>query len=188
MYNLNVKTAPTSEPVTEAVMKNYIKYDESDATEINLINSMLTAAREMIEAYTGRSLTEKTYTLEFDYLVVNGDSTINIPRGPVVSVSSLKYYEDGQDEAELTVNLDYYLRGGQWKEVYFPSLNSWGYYILEYISGHGATETEAVPETLKIAICETVFDWYENRGQGKDWKIPPHVITKIAAYTKHDLI
>jgi hypothetical protein len=176
VYNVTVKTDSGSEPVTEAVIKNFIKYDESDTVEINLILSMVKSAREMIEKFLNVSLKSKTYVMEFDYRAMD-DNYLKIPYGPVVSVTSLI----DSESVTLVSGTDYFQRGVQWKEIYMPYVNEDVYYTLEYISGFGgALGIEVVPEVLKEAICETVKYWYDREEGAK--VLPETVSAKISAY------
>jgi len=184
VYHVSVKTDSGSEPVDEATIKNYIKYDESDSTEITLINSLVKSARELIEYYLNVSLKSKTYTLEFDSKAVD-DYCMDVPFGPLVSCTSLAYYDnDGTTEA-LTEGTDFYLRGSQFKILYFPEINDDYYYIMEYVAGYSGASVETIPSVLKNAICKQVKVWYDREFTNK---LDPEVIGMIIPYSKQGFI
>lgn len=184
MYSVSVKTDSGSEPVTEAVIKNYIKYDESDVTEVALINSLVKGARELIEKYTNLSLKSKTYVLTFKYDAID-DYVIAVPYGPVVSITSLKFKDDGVDEETLTEDSDYYVHGNQFKELYIVSPVSTGYYTLEWESGYGGSDVETLPDVLAKAICKQALKWYERT---YDAQLDKEVIGMISPFSKQHFI
>lgn len=61
---LQVEIQPTVEPVLLADMKNYLKVDYVD--DDDLISSFITAARELVEVFTARSLVNKGYVQTMD--------------------------------------------------------------------------------------------------------------------------
>ena len=185
MYHVSIKTDSGSEPVTQAEIVNFIKYDESDTTEINLINSLVKSARELLEQYLNVSLKSKTYIMEFDSKAVD-EYMINLPFGPVVSVTSLtKYENDGTSEA-LTSGTDFYLRGLQDKTLYFPEINSDYYYALEYVAGYSGTSVQTLPDVLKNAIMELTKFWYDR--EEPDRFIPEVIKAKVQAYSKQYIL
>lgn len=184
MYSVSVKTDSGNEPVTEAVIKNYIKYDESDATEVALINSLVKGARELLEKYLNLSLKSKTYILTFKGNAID-DYILSIPYGPIVSITSLKYKADGVDEETLTEDSDYYVHGNQFKELYIVSPLTDGYYTLEYVSGYGGTDVETLPDVLAKAICKQTLKWYERT---YDAQLDKEVIGMVAPYSKQYFI
>jgi len=184
MYGITVKTDSGTEPVNEATIKNFIKYDESDATEIALILSLLKSARELIEKYLNVSLKSKTYQLSFDSVSIDEDS-FRIPYGPVVSISAFTFTGYGSIATALVENTDYYVTGNQFKEIQLPYVNEDGYYVLEYISGYGGSGVEILPDVLKNAICKQVMIWYE-RGVGEP--LDKEVIGMINPFAKQYFI
>lgn len=178
MYHVSVKTDSGSEPVTQAEITNYIKYDETDATEIALILSMAKSAREIIEKYLNVSLKSKTYVLEFDHHAMDDEYTINLPFGPFVSLTSI-VSSDGTTSTTLTTD-DYTLKGSQFKELYIPALSDDLYYTVEFISGYGGSGVETIPAVLKNAILKQTLVWYERTNNGY---LDTEVLGMINAYS-----
>jgi uncharacterized phiE125 gp8 family phage protein len=184
VYQIRIKT-DGSEPITQAELTNFLKYDEDEATELALIVSLGKSARQLIEEYLNVSLTSKTYTLEFDNYAID-DYHLTIPRGPVVNVISITQYDNEGTATELTDNSDYYLRGSQDKNVYFPVTYEEYYYKMEYIAGYGGSGVEALPEALKIAVMELAKYWYDREEQ--DRHIPETIKAKLLPYSKNFFI
>jgi uncharacterized phiE125 gp8 family phage protein len=184
--DVKLKTDITTEPVTTAYIKNYLKMGEQDTAEDALIVDLVKAARQAIEGIIQRPLAEKTYVVEFDGDDVSDDE-FELPFAPIASVTSLKTVDaEGAESEALTLNTDYHVLGNQKKRVYlntsFVSLdNSLEYnYRVEYVCGYGANGCELLPAALKMAVCELVNQWYYNRGmQGI---VPSSIYNKIYPY------
>lgn len=165
-----IKTDISTEPVTQAVAKNYIKYDGSDSTELALITSMIKSARELCEKHTGLVFAEKTIYFFVDPEDLDYRKRVDIPYYPIISVEAVYSIDDEGTETALTLNTGYYLYGMTQKQVYFPNTILIGVdatevvsYRVEYKAGYGHADTEALPEVLKMAILKQTAEWYENR-------------------------
>jgi uncharacterized phiE125 gp8 family phage protein len=168
-----LKTAPASEPVTLAEAKLHLKID-SDTSDDDLINNLITAAREQAEKFTGRALINQTWELKMDAFPTDDDdpdSAIVLQMPPLSSVSSIYYLhaETGvntQLSAANVYDLDTYqepgriiLRYGQtWPAVYsVPNA-----IVVTFIAGYGSTAS-SVPSSIKAAILLIIGHLYENR-------------------------
>lgn len=89
MY-LSRVTAPSSEPVTlaEAKVQCLVSSDITDRDD-QISNFLIPAARDRAEAQTGRALLTQTWDLYLNSFPP--DSYIEIPKPPLVSITSLKY-------------------------------------------------------------------------------------------------
>jgi uncharacterized phiE125 gp8 family phage protein len=122
---LVVVTQPTSEPVSVVEAKNFLRVSVTD--DDALIAGLIQAAREMVEAFTGRSLVRKQYRQSLDAFPYYTDSIVSqnayppsyyaLPRysttlwnysqliklfaPPLVSVDSLKYIDPSGTEQTL---------------------------------------------------------------------------------------
>ncbi len=88
-------TAPTTEPVTLSDAKSHLRV--TDADEDSLITTLISAARDIAESFTNRSLITQTWDLKLDEF----GEEIRIPSPPLVSITSVKYYD--LDEVEQTL-------------------------------------------------------------------------------------
>lgn len=86
-----VVTPSTEEPVTLPEVKLWLKVEEEETEQDDLIASLLATARARYEAYTNRIAIKTT----FDYVLdCQQDESICLPKFPLVSVTSIKGYTD----------------------------------------------------------------------------------------------
>jgi len=112
--SLNIVTPATVEPVSLAEMRVHLRI--VDTAEDDLIGSLVTAARQYIEAQTQLAIATQTYRLTLDAFPtmdvtdlsrpatfgrLQTDSAILLPRGPATSVTSITYV----DQAGATITL-----------------------------------------------------------------------------------
>src|SRR5688572_30268254 len=95
-YGLTVITRPTFEPVTLAEMRLHLRVAEDQTDEGSLITALITAARESVEKYTGRTLCDTTVEAAF---YEDPDWYFDLPKPPVIEVQSIRYsaQTDGTD-------------------------------------------------------------------------------------------
>lgn len=140
-FQLEVVTDLSVEPVTLQEAKDYMRI--SSESENDLIEELITSARERIEKYTGLSLGLKTLKAYWFYFHVPAE----IPYGPVTAINSVV---DDND-----VELEYTARGLQYKTLEAYSTQG---LAIEYEAGF-----TIVPKGLKLAILKQVSTDYENR-------------------------
>lgn len=148
-------------------LKTFMKVDGSD--EDTLIATLFTAAREMVEGYTNTSMNDDAdnYTLNLDAWPDSG--VIRVGVGPLVSVTSVKYYDSDDAQQTLAVDTDYYVdaarQPGQVVMKSMPALKAKPNAI-EVIVKAGYNEA-AVPKALVNAIQQITLNFYERRGDGQ---------------------
>jgi len=140
-FQIEILTDLTTEPVTLQEAKDYMRI--SSDSENDLIEELITSARERIEKYTGLSLGLKTLKAYWFYFHVPAE----IPYGPVTAINSVV---DDND-----VELEYTARGLQYKTLEAYSTQG---LAIEYEAGF-----TIVPKGLKLAILKQVSTDYENR-------------------------
>ncbi|CAB4143956.1 Phage conserved hypothetical protein [uncultured Caudovirales phage] len=139
-----------TEPVTLTEAKNFCKIDIS--TDDDLMNLLITAARQMCEAYTGVGFVEHQAVAVLNN--TNGD--IYIPYGPMIEIISV---EDDAGRV-LVLDLDYTIGGNEFKRLRTPQANN---ITIDYITGY-----TTLPEALKTALLNQVYYLYDNRSVGVD--------------------
>lgn len=162
--------APSEEPVTLAETANHLRVEGDELTsDTALINSLITAAREYCEKYTGRALVERT--LRADICAFYDE--IRLPHSPIISISSIQYYNTASPsvltalaatEYDLVRDIVKRNYGGVYPSIY-PRLDS---VQITYTAGYESTSSpkdydENVPSAIKAAILLIVGDLYENR-------------------------
>lgn len=162
---VKIITAPAVEPLDLAQVKPYLRNPEG---QDDVIDSFISAARRHVEKKVGRSLI--TQTLEF---VADAwpEASFDIPRGPLQSVTSIKWKDDAAVEstvaaADYIVNIDDERNGF----IHLASAASWPSGSLyasspirvRYVAGYGADGT-AVPDEMRLAMLMLIASWYRNR-------------------------
>jgi uncharacterized phiE125 gp8 family phage protein len=152
-----VYTAPTVEPVHLVEAKLHLRTVTGDTSEDDLlIAPLVTAAREYCENVTGRALAAQTIMAYPDDW-----GLWRLPRSPVVSVTSIKYYDEDNTEATLAA-ADYQVDtvDGLISILEEPStsLRALNPIVVEYVAGY-----TACPKVVRQAMLLLIAHWYQNR-------------------------
>jgi uncharacterized phiE125 gp8 family phage protein len=156
-------TAPAIEPVTRAEAALFMRY--VGTLQNDVIDSLITAARKLVEQWTGRTLITTTYDFYTNQLC----DEIQIPTGNVISISSITY-EDLDDATQTLSSTLYELDNKSVINTVFRVPNQTYPEVLDkpnsvkitFTAGYGAN-TSDVPEALKTAIKMTIADIYTHR-------------------------
>lgn len=163
-------TAPTTEPLTTAEAKLYLRVDNT--TENTLISGMIHSARQMVETYTRRALMTQTWDFRYPWFMDTRRPLI-IPKAPLQSVTNITYLdEDGISQTLGSSNYAVrtfagYAAGRGYVElnddVSLPSVYTDAIMpvTVRAVCGYGAAAD--VPEGLKMAIYLMLGDLYEQR-------------------------
>lgn len=165
MRNFRVKTGPFIEPVTVDEVKLCTRVAHS--VEDTLILQWIKAARKIAEEYQHRSYIEQVYTLTYDDFP---KECIEFPQAPLISVDSVKYYDEDDAESELTSDnyfVDTMSEVGRlslnanvdWPNVTLRPING---VVIEFTAGYGDS-ADSVPDSVKNAIYLYCTHMYENR-------------------------
>lgn len=138
------------EPITLTEAKNFCKIDIS--TDDDLINILITAARQMCEAYTGVGFVEHNAVAVLN----NSNGDIYIPYGPIIAINSVV----NEQGTTLVLDLDYTIGGNEFKRLRTPLANN---ITIDYTTGY-----TTLPEALKTALLNQVYYLYDNRAIGND--------------------
>lgn len=184
-------TGPSEAVLTLDEVKGFLRIDfnEDDLFLISQIEMATNAA----EKYLNSSLVTRTLELALDRLPEYEQNLreglwtgpymsfvkeyIDLPFSPVVSVTSIKTYNDNDNETTVPTSsyiLDNYrkparvvLRNGEtWPDA-TREVNS---LVIRYEAGYGNAST--VPEPIRLAILQMVSYMYENRGDQVSGQAP----------------
>lgn len=166
----DIVTAAASEPITLQEAKDFLRVDISD--DDTLIEALITAAREMCEQYTRRILVTTTVDEYFDmfpnYRNAVDKDIIYLSRGPVASVTSVKYVNE--IGSEQTVDSSYYVTDTISEPARIASTAGWfatngiiNQVIVRYVVG---TDVSAIPKPLIQGMLLIIADLYDNRHDG----------------------
>ena len=163
-----VITPATSEPLTTSDVKDFLRVDSSD--EDTLIGVLITAARSMAEAYTRRILMTTTIE-EFydgfpDYRNPRDRDILYLSRGPIQSITSVKYVDTLGDEQ--TVSSDNYRTDLVSEPARISSDNGWtatkdtvNAVVVRYLCGYSSSSD--VPAPIRQAMLLIIGEMYEKR-------------------------
>jgi hypothetical protein len=177
----------------------------SNSSEDTLIGTLIKAARQACEEYTGRALITQTWEYNLDRFPSTraADSDwdgvregpiaslhspldyIDIPVAPLLTISSLKTYSDANVAATMTAT-DYIVdirktpgRITLARGATWPvDLRPADAILITFTAGYGAAS--AVPGPLVQAVYQTTAFLFENREEGG--KLPEHVRTLLQPY------
>ena len=177
--SLSVITAATAYPVTLAEAKLHCRVDVT--VDDSLIDGLIAAATSYVEDYTGRALMAQTLRLSIDGL----SDSIKLPRGPVQSITSVKY--DDATGTEITLAATYYtadlVNDPQWLVrntgyVWPTVLDAVNAVRITYVAGYAS-----LPAAIKQAVLLLISAWYDTRSHSSDKPVAevPHAVTALLA-------
>lgn len=165
MAGLTLVMAPADEPVGLSEAKLHLRVDHDD--DDDLIQSLITAARDQIEHVTWRQLLTATWDYSCDAWPADG--VFVLPKAPLQSVTSISYTNTANVTA-VVPSTDYLVDTASLRGRVLPAYGkSWpsaglrpaNGITVRFIAGYGAAL--AVPAELKAALKLLVGHLYENR-------------------------
>jgi len=170
---LKLITPPLAEPVSLGQAKDHCRVDGD--TENSFITSLIVAAREYCEGYQRRAYVTQTWELWLD--ACPDKDHITIPRPPLQTVTSVKYY--GTDNVEYTMDpVDYFVDNKSepgrlaltymksWPTITLRPVNA---VVVEFTAGYPPVGGDPpdpagnVPQMVKQAMLLLIGHWHENR-------------------------
>lgn len=164
--DLVLVTAPVAEPITTADAKAHLRVDSTD--DDTYIDSIIKASRRWIEHTYGLALVTQTWDGSLD--AFPWDGVIQIPKRPLVSVTSITYYDDDLSTSTVFSSANYQVdtvkrpprivlkSGSSWPT---DSLRLSSGVVVRFVAGYGAAS--AVPEDIEHAIKLLVGQLYAHR-------------------------
>lgn len=167
-------TAPSDYAVTLAEVKSQLNITHSD--EDTFLNSLISAACQYAEHITSRSLVSRSWELLTDFPDGTGpDAAITLPISPVLSVTSVTYYDD-DDASTLYGASNYTSQTGDNAALYPASNARWPTtsanrlhpVSIVFVAGYEGTadspiDRSNIPDAIRQAILLHVAHLYENR-------------------------
>jgi len=152
-----IKTEITSEILSASDLKRFINYDDTNASEIELIDDMIKSVRTHLERRMSTSFAQRTYEVFFK----SSDSPYILPVFPIISIDTVETIDIEGDTEELELNSGYFKKGTYEVEI-LPVLATYDLKVT-CKAGYGHTDTEILPLDIVGAIKSQVFQWYDNR-------------------------
>jgi len=157
--------------VAACIFGTSILVNEATAADEDLLEAILTAAREHVEDITRRYLLTQTWTYPLQSWP--DKNYFKLPGGNLQTVTSIKYTDSDGDETTLTVTTDYLVEtnGEGIGRIVLPYGKSWpsgtlypsNPIVIEFVCGW--TTAALVPYKIKAAIKMICSDLYEMRGE-----------------------
>lgn len=204
MYTLTLKTAPTVEPLTTAQAISYMRLGTLDETETAYLTGLIKTAREYCEGYQNRAYITQTWEMSLnrfpcehtDPLTESRRSdVIEIPKGALQTINSVKYTDSVGTVITLTENADYIVTkrgvlgrisppyGGTWPTATLYPLDP---IVIDFTCGYGASGTN-VPLRATQAMYMLISYWWDNRAAA-DVSVPREVEFAVHALLGPDRI
>jgi len=192
MYPRKLITAPTSEPISLAEARAHL--NDPPPQDDALISAIISTARQWIEDVTGRLLMTQTWDVYLPAFPCDED--IDLPFGPLQSVTYLKYTDSAN--AETTFSSAYYhvdtiSEPGEivlaYQQVWpTATLKTSNPIVIRAVFGYASAAL--VPAPLRQAILLLIEHYYTNRGLvvisdragARDVELPMSVSALIAPY------
>ncbi len=178
---LTLITPPTAALVQLSEVKTLARI--LDTSFDTILTDHIAMAQAMVETKMGRSLAPQTWRLTIDQFA----DQIRLPRGPVSSVTSVKYYDTNGIQQTIapslyTVDLT---SDPQWivlnqDEDWPDTLDAVNAVEITYVAGYAATDPGY--KAAQQAIRALALHWYEN---GQIGTIPPGVVSIMFPYANH---
>lgn len=169
--SVSLKTAPSFLATDLNPIKLICDISLDDSKDDALLIALMKAAQARFEQDTGRKLINQTWLAYYsDWPYADENDRIEIPYSPLVSVTSVKYFDSNNQQ--LTLNSNQYevdiasqpggiilAYSGSWPTANLRMANP---IEIEFICGYGI-KSEAVPSDIQMAIAMMVEEWFHNR-------------------------
>lgn len=190
--NLTQIIAPQSEPLTLDEARSACRVPDDIGETDPEIDLAIASARWMAENITGRQLITATWKLSLDKFppyhrtrFERHKDTIELPRPPCQSVTSVTYYD--ADDVQQTLSTSLYevdygteparlrpVDGETWPDTY-PRLNA---VEITYVAGYG-DGIEAMPECVRTWMLAYVRALYDGMPEVPDMSNVNHLLDPI---------
>lgn len=169
-------TEPTVEPITLAEARSHLRLEATGSPaaheDDDYVTALIQAAREKVEIDTGRALVQRTMRLR----VNTWDYEICLPYAPLLSVTSVEYYDNDGTLQTLSTSIYDVVTDETPGKIRRAYNQSWPLHRsqenaiqITYVAGYaddGASPTDYranIPAALKQAMYLIIGDLYENR-------------------------
>lgn len=205
MAGLIVTIAATSEALSEAEIREYLRIDED--SELLTLQLLRKAAREFCENYTGRLLLDQTLTLGLDATneiynplwegervgpYINfGKDYIVMPTAPVREINSVTTYDDNDNATVMLASRYYVDIAREPARVVLRTGETWPSALrvanaIEVNFKAGYANAGEIPHALKMGMLQHIAYLYDQRGDMKDYlqtrSVPPMVANMYHPY------
>lgn len=165
MDQLEISAQSTQTIIDLSEAKEFLRLPTTTEDENSVILMLISAAIDIAERVTWRSIVHRTYKLYLDEF----KTVIDIPKPQFVSLESFKCIVSGATELSAVSSGVYELqRFGETAQIWLKRGSTWpsieplkGAVCVEFKAGYEDAST--IPATLKVAILMILAELYENR-------------------------
>lgn len=152
-------TPPAAEPITLAEAKAHLREDSDDNDGV--IEGLISAARNHVEAYTSTRLTEQTVSLAAS----SWADLESFPIGPVLSVDLVQYVDRAGVLQDWAADSWREVRRGLTAQVVPAFGVSWptADFQSDAIRVEATVGYVALPQAVRAAMLMLIAQWYDNR-------------------------
>ncbi|MCI5049588.1 MAG: head-tail connector protein [Rickettsiales bacterium] len=150
-------TDPSVEPLSVSEAKLFLRIDTSD--DDSLIGDFITAARELAEAMTGRSLITQSWRVTYENAAPN---PMPLPQGPILSITSVKTIDESASETTISSD-DYELNASKTELLSDTGLCAHRIEVT-YQAGYGPSASD-VPADIRQAMLMHIAHIYGHRDE-----------------------
>lgn len=169
---LELITAPGAEPIYLDEARNFSRIDST--ADDSLIANLITAARDHAENYTNRALVSQEWQMTLDASELQGSQVVCLPKGNILSISQLSYYDNEDTLIVLPVEA-YRLSGNRLAlnngQSWPSAVRDLDAFEIRFFAGYGISPLD-VPEAIRNAMKQLISHWYENREAAGDPILP----------------
>ena len=156
---------PSIEPVTLAEVKAHARIEIDVTEDDNLLNGLISTARQFVENYIHGGLISQTWIMSLDQKDrFSRCDYITLPLKPVLSIEEVNSFDRANGEGRAF--MDYYLDGNRLcleDGAYWPyNTRQLGAVTIKFTVGYGESAAD-VPAPIRQAILMLVAHLYENR-------------------------
>ena len=184
-WSLTLVTPPANEPLEVSALKGYDRIPGT--SEDDDLLAFCAAVRNHTEEYLSRSLITQTWELGLPCFP--REDRIRLPRGPVQSVTSVKYTDTAGTERTMAAGTDYLVDiKAELAEIVLPFGHVWPPNVLttsrpvvvQYVAGYGDT-TADIPPLIMLAMKQLASHWSNYRGVVSEQQLAgvPHVYESL---------
>lgn len=178
---------PSIEPVSMDDLRQYLRLDTK--ADDSRLSALIAPARQFFEESTGRALISQTWLAAVSEIPREGDEqwwdgvregaiseigrvqqrVIELPRGPLIEVTEVKYYDDKNNSTTDDLNKYYQntiddpgqlvLNNGEVWPTFTRPING---LEITYKAGYG-DDVDDIPFAIKQCLLQLCAHWYENR-------------------------
>lgn len=162
MATYRLVTAPSTEPLTYAEAKAYLRLN--DDSEQTFVTSLIVVARQLVEDQIWRPLISQVMSMNFDKSELT-TQVYNINKSPLISVDSVTYYDLNntlQTLAATQYESDIYGNPARFRIKTMPQVYD-RMNALQVTFTCGYANAASVPTPIKQAMYMIIGHYYENR-------------------------